>query len=93
MVALGQHIKPPPGRDRRLQGDEEARLLKQADPFTHDMIIGVLDTCLRADSLRKLTWDDVQETLIVVPPHKQKRGLKKKVQTTKADTDPQRAAP
>jgi integrase len=76
--------RPQPGRDRRLEAGEEDRLLEHADQFTHDRIIAILDTGLRAHSLRLLQWHDVARnaadeiTHLIVKPEKQKAGLRKR---------------
>ena len=49
-------------RNRRLLGDEEARLLGAADPYTKDRIVAALETGCRGGELRPLQWHDVQET-------------------------------
>ena len=47
-------------RTRRLQGDEEQRLLKQASADMHDLIIAALDTGMRRRELLSLTWLQVR---------------------------------
>ena len=55
--------KPPRGRDRRLEPDEEQRLLNAADagrnPFMRPLIVVALETAMRKGELLGLTWSDV----------------------------------
>ena len=57
--------RPSPGkaRDRRLQGDEEARLLKAADddayPFMRQAIIFAIETAMRRSEMCSLTWKNI----------------------------------
>ena len=48
------------GRTRRLEPGDEERLLKHADPYIHDLIIGLLDTGCRRGELLNLRWTDVR---------------------------------
>lgn len=59
-------------RKRRLEGDEEARLLAAADPWLKDMMIAALETSCRSGELRSLQWADVQDGWIVIRAHKAK---------------------
>ena len=45
-------------RDRRLLGDEEARVLAAADPYTKDLIVAALETGCRGGELQSLQWHD-----------------------------------
>ncbi len=51
--------KLPPGRDRRLSGDEEQRLLEHADYPMHELIVLALETGMRQGELMALTWPGV----------------------------------
>jgi integrase len=64
-------------RDRRFVGDEEARLLAGADPYTKDLIVVALETGCRGGELRSLQWHDVQEDLIVLTAEKTKTKRKR----------------
>lgn len=46
-------------RERRLEGDEEARLLKHAEPHLAACIICAIDTGLRHGEITHLQWKDV----------------------------------
>jgi integrase len=64
-------------RDRRLLGDEEARLLASADPITKDLIVAALETGCRGGELRSLQWLDVQDDVIVLTAEKTKTKRKR----------------
>ena len=49
-------------RERRLQGDEEARLIREASPHLKALIIAALDTGMRRGELLNLQWRDVVQT-------------------------------
>ena len=46
-------------RERRLQADEEARLIQHAPPHLKALIIAALDSGMRRGELLKLQWRDV----------------------------------
>ena len=48
-------------RHRRLDGDEEQRLLKHATPYLQDVIVAALETGCRRGELLSLTWADVRD--------------------------------
>ncbi|WP_459873261.1 tyrosine-type recombinase/integrase, partial [Endothiovibrio diazotrophicus] len=51
--------KQPQGRDRRLEGDEEARLLEVADSPYREVITLAIETAMRAGELRTLKWSNI----------------------------------
>jgi integrase len=71
-IPLENPVKPgvrpgkPDGRDRRLSGDEEKRLLAAAQnssrPWLKAAIIIAIETCLRQGELTGLIWDRVKLT-------------------------------
>ena len=54
------HFAKEQPRQRRLEGDEEDRLLKHADPLLHDLIAAALETGCRKGELLALQWRDVK---------------------------------
>jgi integrase len=62
-VKLVRRPTPPRGRTRRLEGDEEQRLLAAADqgrnPFMKSLIILALETGMRRGELIDLRWEHV----------------------------------
>jgi len=62
-VRMIRRPSPPRGRDRRLNGDEEQRLLEAADagrsPHMRPLIILAIETAMRQGELLSLTWDDI----------------------------------
>jgi integrase len=71
-IPLENPVKPgvrpgkPDGRDRRLSGDEEKRLLEAADkssrPWLKAAVIISIETCMRQSELAGLIWDQVKLT-------------------------------
>lgn len=64
------HFAKEPGRTRRLEGDEEQRLLKAATtPLLKALIVAGLETGCRIRELLKLTWADVKldANVLVLP--------------------------
>ena len=51
--------KLPQGRDRRLRGDEESRLLDAADTPYREVITLAIETAMRAGELRSLKWSNI----------------------------------
>lgn len=62
-VRMVRRPVPPRGRDRRLVGDEEQRLLDAADAgrntYMRPLIILAIETAMRQGELLSLTWNDV----------------------------------
>lgn len=54
------HFAKEQPRRRRLEGDEEERVLKYADPLLHDLIVAALETGCRKGELLALRWRDVK---------------------------------
>ena len=71
-VALVRKPTAPPGRDRVLTVDEEARLLHFAmpsgrrNPLLHPLLVVALETAMRRGELLGLTWADVHLDRAVV---------------------------
>ena len=65
-AAVTVRAEGPRGRDRRLVGDEEARLLTEAQPHLRDVIMALLDTGCRIGELLSLLWSDVRPDAIVL---------------------------
>lgn len=62
-LRLGQRLMafaPEKARSRRLQGDEEARLLKHAGTHLQALIIAAVETGCRKEELLSLQWKDVK---------------------------------
>lgn len=78
MIAVGASR----ARKRRLQGDEEQRLLAAADPWLKDMIVAALETSCRGGELRSLQWADVQAGWITVRAHKAKTKRERRLSIT-----------
>ncbi len=64
--------KPGPGRDRRLVGDEEERLLSAAPPQMRAAIIVLIETAMRRGELAALRWEhiDLQTGVAHIPDTK-----------------------
>lgn len=62
-VRMIRRPAPPRGRDRRLNGDEQQRLLDAADagrsPYMRPLIVLAIETAMRQGELLSLTWDDI----------------------------------
>jgi integrase len=62
-VRMIRRPSPPRGRDRRLNGDEEQRLLDAADAgrssYMRPLIILAIETAMRQGELLSLTWNDI----------------------------------
>jgi integrase len=62
-VRMIRRPSPPRGRDRRLNGDEEQRLLEAADagrsPHMRPLIVLAIETAMRQGELLSLTWGDI----------------------------------
>lgn len=60
-VPLAKALRPksPPGRERRLSGDEETRLLAAASPEMAALIRFALATAMRRGEIASLSWEHV----------------------------------
>lgn len=61
-VPLVRKPKLPKGRDRRLRGDEESRLLQECakmNPELADMVRFAIETAMRQGEILDMTWDNV----------------------------------
>jgi integrase len=78
-------LAPETARKRRLQGDEEARLLQHASPELRDLIVAALDTGMRRRELLSLQWAHVlydakhQPKDLVVTAENSKTGIEREV--------------
>jgi integrase len=72
VVKLDTRAETP--RERRLDGDEEQRLLAQAEPFLRDVIVALLETGCRQGELRSLQFSQVRwtENVLLLPADKTK---------------------
>jgi integrase len=69
-------------RDRRLEGDEEIRLLKACDqgpPWLRTMVVLAIETAMRQGELRTLAWRDVDLTGSVARLQDTKNGEPRQV--------------
>lgn len=68
--------KPAPGRvrERRLAGDEEARILAAAAPVFRGAIILAMETSMRRGELAALRWSDVDPARAVARVREAKNG-------------------
>jgi integrase len=65
-VVVAVRAEGPRGRDRRLVGDEEARLLAAAQEHLREVIVALLETGCRIGELLMLRWSDVRPDAIVL---------------------------
>jgi integrase len=65
-------VRPGEPRKRRLEGDEEDRLLAVADADTKDRMIAQLETGCRPGEIRTLQWSEVRGDRIVILDEKAK---------------------
>jgi integrase len=72
VVKLDTRAETP--RERRLDGDEEQRLLAHAEPFMRDFIVALLETGCRQGELRSLQFSQVRwnENVLLLPADKTK---------------------
>lgn len=71
-VSVVRKPKKPRGRDRRLEGDEEARLMAVADFPYRELITLAIETAMRAGELRTLEWSriDLEAPTALLPDTK-----------------------
>ncbi|HTR26215.1 MAG TPA: site-specific integrase [Terriglobales bacterium] len=72
-----QHItrpKPAAARERRLQGDEEARLIAACDPKVRSAVQFAIESAARQGEIAGLTWDRVDLGKRTVHFHETKTG-------------------
>jgi integrase len=79
-VAVIEFLPDVP-RSRRLEGDEEQRLLAAASPWMQAMIRAALETGCRAGELRSLQWRDVKwdHDVLLLPAVKTKTATTRTV--------------
>lgn len=83
-LKFGQRVMtfaPEKARSRRLEGDEEARLLKHAGPHLQALIIAAIDTGCRKEELLSLQWKDVR-----CNPRGKAEAFALRAENTKTDT-------
>ena len=74
-MVRGQQPKLPQGRDRRLQGNEQARLLASAKPYGGEigsLIIWAIETAMRGGEIAAMQWEhlDRQARVLLIPETK-----------------------
>lgn len=69
-------------RDRRLVGDEEARLIAKATPHVRHVIAALLETGCRVGELLSLQWKDVHDDSILIKAEKAKTARARAVPIT-----------
>jgi integrase len=72
VIRANSSVEQP--RQRRLEGDEEDRLLKAAGPHLHALIVAALETGMRKGELLGLQWRDVRAGLVILRPEATKSG-------------------
>lgn len=74
MIKTNSTVEQP--RQRRLEGDEEVRLLAAAGVHMRDLIVAALETGMRRGELLGLQWQHVKlpDGLIILPPEVTKTG-------------------
>jgi integrase len=87
--------KPPPGRarDRRLAGDEEARILAAASPVFRRAVVIALETAMRRGELAALRWSDVDLARAVARVREAKNGEPRDVPLSPRAMEALRALP
>jgi integrase len=87
--------KPAPGRarDRRLAGDEEARILAAAAPVFRQAIVIALETAMRRGELAALCWSDVDLARAVARVREAKSGEPRDVPLSPRALEALRALP
>jgi integrase len=82
LIAVGKSRR----RNRRLQGDEESRLLAAADTFTADRIVAMLELGCRGGELLALKWCDVLDDYVTLTTRKTRDGQPKARKVTISPT-------
>lgn len=87
--------KPAPGRarDRRLAGDEEARILAASAPVFRGAVILAMETAMRRGELAALRWADVDLARAVARIREAKNGEPRDVPLSPRALDALRALP
>ena len=78
-VSAVRKPKKPRGRDRRLEGDEEARLLEVADSPFAELISLAIETAMRSGELRALKWPRIDLNARTAALHETKNGERRVV--------------
>jgi integrase len=85
VAALKQNRSAERGRTRRLEGDEEARLLAHAGPHLRALIVALIESGCRIGELLSLTWGQVDlgaTGLVYLPAEKTKTARDRYVPIT-----------
>lgn len=81
------------GRDRRLVGDEETRILEQCAPVFRQAVVVAIETAMRRGELAALRWADVDLERRVALLRETKNGEARRVPLSPAALDALRALP
>jgi integrase len=73
-VAKVSKPKAPKGRERRLEGDEEERLLAASSPEMRNIIRLALETAMRREELASLSWKNINLERRTATLYKTKNG-------------------
>jgi integrase len=74
------HVKGTKARKRRLEGDEETRILEAASPYMRDFFVAMLETGCRPGEIRTLQWSEVRTDKFIVLAAKAKDREEREVQ-------------
>lgn len=74
VVKQTNQLKIMDARDRRLQGDEEVRLMEalRFNPIMREAVILLLETAMRREELCNARWEHIKGAVLFIPEHKTK---------------------
>ena len=81
-MVRGQRPKLPQGRDRRLQGDEQARLLTAAATYGGEigpLITWAIETAMRRGEIAAMRWEHVDRKARVLLIPETKNGISRRI--------------